>query len=145
MKQFYLLTIMYFMTTWSLVGQERHPLKVVVNNLKSNNGQIGVLIFDRSEGYPNNPDLAVAQKFVSAMRGVEIVFDDIAYGSYVITIMHDENNNGQMDQDFFGRPKEGHGVSNDPPNSTFGPPRYASGLIKYDAQNHKASIRMRYD
>ena len=39
-------------------------------------------------------------------------FDDIPAGTYAITIFQDLNENGDLDKNFFGNPKEPYGFSN---------------------------------
>src|SRR5262249_41067138 len=51
-------------------------------------------------------------------------FTGIAPGTYAVAVVHDENNNGQVDTNFLGVPTEGYGVSN---NRT-----YALSLPKWD-------------
>ncbi|MEM8546724.1 MAG: DUF2141 domain-containing protein [Pseudomonadota bacterium] len=47
--------------------------------------------------------------------GVTHTWDNVAPGTYGITVLHDENGNGKMDFNFFGAPKEKWGSSNNPP------------------------------
>ena len=39
-------------------------------------------------------------------------FENVAPGTYAISVMHDENGNGKLDKSFIGIPTEGYGVSN---------------------------------
>ena len=49
---------------------------------------------------------------------------DLPYGeNYTIAIFHDVNDNGKMDKNFVGVPKEPYGFSNNA-RSKWGPPKY---------------------
>lgn len=126
-----------------LLGQS---LQVVVTGVKSSEGQVGVLVFEDEAGYPNDHKKAVARAFGKIRESrAEITVTGLDHGTYVVTVMHDENMNEKLDRDLFGRPKEGYGVSNDPPPRTFGPPRFDDGLFDFDATHAQITIRMHYD
>lgn len=121
-------------------------LRVVVTDLKSDAGQVGVLVFKDESGYPNDHRKAVARAFGAIRENkAEITVQGLDHGTYVVTVMHDENTNEKLDKDLFGRPKEGYGVSNNPPPRTFGPPRFEDGLIDFRPGNAGVTIKMRYD
>ncbi|MEM9171408.1 MAG: DUF2141 domain-containing protein [Pseudomonadota bacterium] len=47
--------------------------------------------------------------------GVSHTWEDVAPGTYGVTVLHDANRNGKMDFNFFGAPTEKWGSSNNPP------------------------------
>jgi len=59
------------------------------------------------------------------------VFEKVPEGVYGVSVLHDENKNGQMDWDPVGMPLEGYGFSNNPPKQ-MGPPPFAD--FKFDLQ-----------
>ncbi len=125
------------------LGQD---LKVIVTGVKSDEGQVGVLVFSDEAGYPNDHRKAVARAFGEVQdKTAEIMISGLEYGKYVISVMHDENTNEKLDRDLFGRPKEGYGVSNNPPPRTFGPPKFEEGLFDFQPGNAEVTITMRYD
>lgn len=38
----------------------------------------------------------------------KVIFKNIHHGIYAVSVLHDENNNGLMDKNFFGIPTEGY-------------------------------------
>jgi uncharacterized protein (DUF2141 family) len=50
-------------------------------------------------------------------------FASVAPGTYAVALFHDENDNGKLDTNFVGIPREGVGVSNNKLRS-FGPPTW---------------------
>jgi uncharacterized protein (DUF2141 family) len=121
-------------------------LKVKINNVKNNEGQVGVLIFQEEKGYPGDFKKALHREFSSIYNGMaEVVFEGLPHGNYVVTVMHDENGNGKFDKDILGRPKEGYGVSNNPPPRTFGPPKFEEGVILLNSDTHLIEIELLYN
>ncbi len=51
------------------------------------------------------------------------VADDLPYGTYALIVHHDVNGNGELEQHWYGKPKEPVGASNNP-KMRFGPPRF---------------------
>ncbi len=43
---------------------------------------------------------------------VTVVFENLAPGEYGISVVHDENENGDLDKNFVGIPKEGFAFGN---------------------------------
>src|ERR1017187_10277329 len=68
-------------------------LKVIVNNIRSNTGQVGVSIYNSSIGFPNHSENAVQSVFVKINGGTaEYTFTNIDFGTYGVCAFHDENN-----------------------------------------------------
>jgi len=44
----------------------------------------------------------------------KIVFENIPFGTYALTVHHDEDENKRMNRNFIGYPTEGFGLSNNP-------------------------------
>lgn len=53
---------------------------------------------------------------------VKVTFTNVPEGAYAITCVHDENDNGQMDFEPSGMPKEDYGTSNN--ELSYGPPQF---------------------
>lgn len=98
-------------------------LKVVVTGVRSSKGSVEALLYSSKEGFPRNPDKATARRRAAIEgRGATLVFDGVRPGTYAILVAHDENENGKLDTNFLGMPKEGVGLSNNPKLS--GPPAF---------------------
>ena len=106
------------------------PTKVLVQGVRSGDGQIACALFASHEGFPDEQDKAAHGKVLVASAGtVEFEFDEVPLGKYAISVLHDENNNGRLDTNFLGMPREGYGVSGDA-YRRFGPPRYDDALVE---------------
>jgi uncharacterized protein (DUF2141 family) len=93
-----------------------------INNLESNNGPIYIRILDENE----NP-VIVGTSLVDNYS-TKISFDSIYPGRYAVQFYHDENQNGKLDMNLIGIPKESYGSSNDV-KPLLGPPNFEKMLF----------------
>lgn len=64
-------------------------------------------------------------------------------GTYAVQAFHDENDNGKLDRNFLGMPREGMGFSRDAP-MRFGPPDFAAAAVTLTAEGGALSFALRY-
>lgn len=115
-----------------------------ISGLKSDRGQVGCLLFASADGFPTNPEKAVAKQFVAiASKSATCSFDSVAPGSYAITAMHDENGNGRLDKNFIGIPTEGYGASRDA-RGTMGPPKWEDAVFPFPGGALQMQIIIHY-
>ena len=69
-----------------------------------------------------------------------ITFTNVSQGVYGITCVHDANDNGKMDFEPNGMPKENYGVSNN--NMSFGPPSWTDAKFSVENENLELEIRL---
>jgi len=95
-----------------------------VTAFESDKGKLLILLYDREEGFPTKPDKA-ARRFAAAIvdKKVEFEIPALGPGEYALSVVHDENDNGRLDSNLIGIPKEPVGVSNNAKGS-FGPPKW---------------------
>ncbi|MBM3162532.1 MAG: DUF2141 domain-containing protein [Chlorobi bacterium] len=119
-------------------------ITVYIRNLKKPEGMLGILLFSSKNGFPDNPDRAVDRR-IQKITGTshDATFENIPYGTYAISVLHDENSNGKMDKTFIGIPREGFGVSNNPKIRT-GPPGFSEALFSLDRQQTDVTVIMKY-
>lgn len=123
----------------SVFAQEM--LRVEVVNIKNNSGSIRVGLFDNEKDFLRK---AVLGESISANEEkVIVVFENIPPGEYAISVIHDENNNEELDLNFLGIPKEGFGFGNDA-KGTFGPPSFDKAKVKIGEGVVKQVITLRY-
>jgi len=98
-------------------------LDIEIENLKSNKGNINVLISDESKN-------EIASATFIRVKGLkaEVSFDSIYPGKYAIQFYHDENQNGKLDMNLIGIPKESYGSSNNV-KPILGPPKFEKMLF----------------
>lgn len=83
---------------------------VKVADIPTDKGVIRIAIYDNANS-AFDEDLAIAKAIINAdSKGVEKSFL-LVPGKYAIAVFHDENNNGYVDTNFLGIPKERYGFS----------------------------------
>jgi uncharacterized protein (DUF2141 family) len=96
------------------VAAQAGELVVTVNDVDVHTGQLKMAVFDSADAW-NGKARAIAQQARPATAAsIEFRFADLPGGTYAISVMHDENDNGALDSNFLGMPTEGYGFSNDP-------------------------------
>lgn len=119
-------------------------LIVSVTGFRNNNGKVLVAIYNSPDGYPGEREKSVVNvKADIKDNSCVLEFGDLPYGTYAIAIVHDENNNSQMDFGLFGINKEGYGASNNA-KANFGPPSYNDAKFTFTSSNCNANIRISY-
>ena len=95
--------------TTALLGA---TLTIEVSNVTSQKGKVYVGLYTKDKEFPHLED-AFIKKIVDANSDkVEVTFDDLEEGSYAVAIFHDTNDNGVLDKNFIGFPKEPFAFSN---------------------------------
>jgi uncharacterized protein (DUF2141 family) len=90
-------------------------LTIQVENVNKDDGNIGVLVFNSTRGWPEDRFAALKDIIVSAHPGtVTVTVPDLPAGDYAVAIAHDVNKNHKVDKNFLGMPKEQWGMSNNP-------------------------------
>lgn len=96
-------------------------ITVQINNLDNNDGKVFVGIYNSQVSFLDKAFKGTSVKIVD--NSCEVTFENIEEGVYAISIFHDVNDNGKLDTNFLGIPKEDYGCSN---NATgfMGPPKW---------------------
>lgn len=117
-------------------------LIVAVSGLQTQSGSVVALLFPSGEGFPAKQDKAAQQKAVKVTSGsVELHFSHVASGTYAVTVYHDVNDNGKLDTNWIGIPKEPVGVSNNP-KPRMGPPRWKDASFTMSESAHKVIVNL---
>jgi uncharacterized protein (DUF2141 family) len=153
-KLLMLVFLLFFCATNPLLAEQAPPaacttaksgcITVHIKGLKNPDGIIGVALYTTKNGFPDKPERAFATRVNKAgSSSNEATFANIPYGTYAVSVLHDENGNGRMDKNFIGIPKEGFGVSNNP-KIRRGPPSYNESLFTLNASQLELIVSMNY-
>ncbi len=96
-------------------------LQIDIKGIKKLEGHLMVLLCKGKSSYDsgNSP---LSSKLKVASSEETAIFENIDAGEYAVKLFHDKNDNGEMDTNFVGLPKEGYGFSNNV--GRFGPAKY---------------------
>ena len=104
-------------------------------------GTIRVALFNKEEEFLKTP----LQRKVVKVSGkeVKVVFEYLPFGDYAVSAIHDENENGELDSNVIGIPKEGFAFSNNA-MGMFGPPSFGKAKVKIQDKLLQQSISLKY-
>jgi uncharacterized protein (DUF2141 family) len=144
MKQvFKYLLVCFFILSAAPGSTGTVEVKVSVEGFNSNAGLCRLLVYGTEKGFPEDPDLAVLIMSGDIKdKKTEFTFM-IPSGTYAISILHDSNSNEKLDKTWYGKPKEGFGISNNP-KIRFGPPKFEESSVKFEAGKAELKIKITY-
>jgi uncharacterized protein (DUF2141 family) len=135
----YLFSILSFITY-----SQNSEIVVNISGLKSDKGKCLLYLYNNKKGFPTDVDKAINTVNGSILNGKStLVLKNISDGEYAISVIHDENNNGKMDTNFLGMPKEGVGVSNNA-KGHFGSPSYEDSKFQLTKKSLIINITIKY-
>jgi uncharacterized protein (DUF2141 family) len=140
MSKIFLLAISFF----CMLGAQSQPINitVTVNNVKSSKGTIKLCLFNKETGFPEKPNLAIKCINSIAVKGaMQIIIEGVTPGKYAISAHHDENNDGKVNTNFFGIPKEPTGASNGA-KAKMGPPKFEAAALVIEKNKTQISIAL---
>ena len=115
-------------------------VEIIINDVKSSQGELRVGLFDEKDFLKN----VVEGKIVKPTKGsVTVVFESVKPGTYAISVLHDENENGILDRTKLGIPKEGFAFGNNAMGKK-GPPTFDQAKIEIGDNPVKQVLKMKY-
>lgn len=70
---------------------------------------------------------------------VTLTFTNVTPGTYAIMVMHDKNDNKQMDMDANGMPQESYGTTGE--MNMYGPPSFETSKFEFNGEDQEFRIR----
>jgi uncharacterized protein (DUF2141 family) len=138
--------ILIFLSIWTFQVEtsQTFDCSVQISGLESNSGKCILYLYKDKKGFPNNANKAISTITVSIKDGKAIgIFQGLSSGGYAVSVVHDENGNGKLDNNFLGIPKEGIGTSNNP-KSSFGPPSFEDARFNITTKSNSINITIKY-
>jgi uncharacterized protein (DUF2141 family) len=136
-KQLTLVTVLVLTSMYTHAQQS--TISIEITNIQSDEGVLIVGLFDSEKNF-------LGKKFkgekMKAVKGKMMVsFDEVPAGTYSISVVHDENENGNLDTNFIGIPKEPYGISIEGKNM-YGPPSYDKAKFEVTNKNIDLTISL---
>ena len=113
-------------------------ITVSVDNVLNNKGKV-IFALHTADTFMKGPGIKNGESVISEGQAA-VIFENVKPGIYAIMVLHDENENNQMDFRTDGMPKEHYGVSNNP--MSFGPPQFADA--KFDMKADDLYLKIRF-
>jgi uncharacterized protein (DUF2141 family) len=130
-------------------------LRVTISGVRSDAGELLIGVYGSAEGFGNAIANAATRGLVPdqtrlvgmAIRAThgaqQAVFAQLQPGRYAIIVIHDENDNGRLDENALGVPIEGYGFSNDA-QGFLSAPSFDAAAITLDSTDQSVAISLRY-
>jgi uncharacterized protein (DUF2141 family) len=120
----------------SSAGEDPQPipktaLRVEVTGLQNAQGNIYIAVYDSDDTWLGDEIVLGQQVAIAEARSEDGLVStelDLPPGEYALSIFHDSNNNGELDTNFIGIPKEPVALSNNA-RPKFGPPKYKDAVF----------------
>ncbi len=114
-------------------------ITVNVTEIEKVEGNIYFLIYKTDEGFPKEKDKAFKVGKVSDYTTkASYSFKNLPYGVYAVTFFKDENDNGKLDDNFIGFPKEPVGASN---MTSMGKPSFKKCSFELKEDNKELTLK----
>jgi len=130
--------------TQPIASTPTSQVEVVVSQIRNARGVIGCRLFSSKQGFPDSEQSYAGILVPIAANHATCLFRNLPAGTYAIAVMHDENNNGKLDTNFFGAPKEGYGVSNNHTYAMSSPKWDESRFTLSTNEKKQLNITLRY-
>ena len=126
-------------------SQPLATLTVEIKDLRKTRGQLIFGVFTSADGFPSEQRKSVAWEVRPTKGGKgPIVFTaTLPPGTYAASVLHDENNSGNMDKGLGGIPKDGYGVTNNP-KPRFRAATFGEATFTLPAEGAKRTISVQY-
>lgn len=136
--------VIIFFLFGSMAYAQSGKVIVQVDGFRNTNGYARITLFKQSKGFPSEYKFGLKSKSVKlAKNTVTFEFDSLVFDEYALSVMHDENENGRMDTNLIGIPKEGYGVSNNV-NPRTRAPRFEEAKFSLSKNVKKLRITLNY-
>jgi len=123
-----LLLLSLMVSTSTFAENTGGTLKIALRGFKSTTGLINVALFAGETDFRNRDRIFKGVRVRPEGDESLAVFSGLPAGEYVIAVYHDENENGKLDKNLVGIPKEAYGFSNDA-RGIFAPPTFSDAKV----------------
>jgi uncharacterized protein (DUF2141 family) len=125
------------------IAQEKGKITICFENLNNSNGHIIAALYNKKDGFPQDRSkVFMSTKAEIKDKKAYLTFENVPFGEYAIASFHDENDNGVMDKNFFGIPKEKYGFSNNP-KVLFSAPSFDDSKFMHKLSETSIIIKMK--
>lgn len=139
-------SLLYLMVTTinSSASEKMNHLQLNIAPLEASSGCLRIAIFDKESAFLNTEE-AVYLK-VEPVKGKKlepIKIGPLSYGEYAVAIFHDINDNGKLDTNLFGVPKEPYAFSNSA-GTKWKKPSFTDAKVTLDEPSKELSFVLKF-
>jgi len=110
-------------------------LTVEVSGLKDATGNVYIAVYDSDSTWLSDTTVLSKKVAISEALDGELVRTELQLplGEYALSVFYDKDDDGELDTNFIGMPKEPIALSNNAV-AKFGPPKYADAVFTLGAE-----------
>ena len=111
-------------------AQEAGVVRLEITGLKDASGDIYIAVYDSDDNWLGDETVMQQKVVIAEALDGELVLSELQLppGEYAFSIFYDVNNNGELDTNWIGIPKEPVAISNNA-RPKFGPPSYEDAVF----------------
>ena len=135
-KVFALSMLMVIIAPGGVVAEEMTGILIVeISGLKNASGNVYIAVYDSDDTWLSEETVQSAKVPIAEALDGELVRTEmhLPLGSYALTVFHDTDNDGELDTNFIGIPKEPIAMSNNAV-AKFGPPKFEEAVFTLGAE-----------
>ncbi|MFT4621401.1 MAG: hypothetical protein ACI8PZ_000053 [Myxococcota bacterium] len=117
---------MLLLTLGFALAADPVTLQVTVDGLRNDDGLIRVAVHSSADTFPGGVPAFTASVEPHSRSAVASI--TLPPGAYAVSVLHDEDEDSELDTGLFGIPKEGVGASTDV--RRMGPPRFRDSVFE---------------
>lgn len=95
----------------TLITMAQNKIVVNISNFENNKGVCIVCLYDNAKAYSGKGEPYKCATVSVTNKSAGASFENVAEGTYAVSVIHDANNNKKFDTNFLGIPTEGYGAS----------------------------------
>lgn len=144
---FLILSICFNISPQVFAAGEKGKIIVNIKTFRNERGEVLAALFNSGGAryFPKNPQKYALKGLVGKIKDkkAQVVFEGIPFGEYALSALHDENSNKKMDFNWFHKPIEGYGFSNNA-RAKFSAPSFDAAKFKFESDELVLNIELSY-
>ena len=111
-------------------AQEAGTVRLEISGLQDASGDLYVAVYDSDDNWLGDETVMRQKVVIDDARDGDLVCSELQLppGEYAFSVFYDVNNNGELDTNWIGIPKEPVAISNNA-RPSFGPPSYEDAVF----------------
>ncbi len=122
-------------------AKKQKPLSITITDLKSATAPVIFSVYENPDTYLDPKAQLKTYRFVPKSKTLNIKLTDLKFGTYAIAFYQDMNDNGKIDKNGLGIPKEPYAFSNDI-RPKMAAPSFADCKFNYSKKQNVISVKM---
>ena len=138
-----ILAVTVLLSPGLVAQQAMSVVKIEIAGLDQADGKVFIAVYDSVEHWLGDTTVADRQVVIAEALDGRLVRAELQLppGRYAFSLFHDLNDNGELDANFIGMPKEPIALSNNA-RARFGPPKFDDAVFELGSEPVVQSISM---